>query len=96
MTNGATGNWAVRENRRAIGLQLWALRNLSLDALNGEELLHAWNGVERHARIAVEAGGSFFVDLLDRGAGGRRAAPTGSWPRPTRPPPTATRSRRPD
>ncbi len=27
MTNGATGSWAVRENRRAIGLQLWALRN---------------------------------------------------------------------
>jgi hypothetical protein len=68
MTNGATGSWAVRENRRAVGLQLWALRNLPLDALNGEELLHAWNGVERHARIAVEAGGSFFVDLLDPGA----------------------------
>lgn len=67
MTNGATGSWAVRENRRAIGLQLWALRNAQLDALNGEELLHAWNGIERHGRIAVEAGGSFFVDLLDRG-----------------------------
>ncbi|HUA04682.1 MAG TPA: glycosyltransferase [Solirubrobacteraceae bacterium] len=66
MTNGACGNWAVRENRRAIGLQLWAMRNLPLDALCGEELLHAWSGVERHARIAVEAGASFFVDLVDR------------------------------
>lgn len=66
MTNGATGNGAVRENRRAIGLQLWAMRHLPLDALGGEELLHVWSGVERHARIAVEAGASFFVDLVDR------------------------------
>ncbi len=66
MTNGASGNWAVRENRRAIGLQLWALRNLPLETLTAEELIHAWNGVERHARIAVETGASFFVDLMDR------------------------------
>ena len=74
MTNGATGGWAVQENRRAIGLQLWALRNLPLDTLTGEELVHAWNGVERHARIAIEAAGSLFVDLVDRDAdGGARA-----------------------
>ncbi len=66
MTNGASGGWAVRENRRAIGLQLWALRNLSLETLSGEEMIHAWSGVERHARIAVEAGASFFVNLMDR------------------------------
>jgi hypothetical protein len=66
MTNGATGSWAVGENRKAIGLQLWALRHLPLDTLTAEELLHAWSGVERHAQLAVEAGGSFFVDLLDR------------------------------
>jgi hypothetical protein len=50
-------------------LQLWALRNLPLDTLTPDELLHAWSGVERHARIGVEVGGSFFFDQMDRNPG---------------------------
>ncbi|HEV3390975.1 MAG TPA: glycosyltransferase [Solirubrobacteraceae bacterium] len=68
MSVGGTGA-ALAENRRAIAWQLWALRNLPLDALDGEDMLHAWNGIERHARIGVEVGGSFFFDLMDRAPG---------------------------
>jgi Glycosyl transferase family 2 len=59
----------VLENRRAIGLQLWALRHLPLETLSAEELLHAWSGVERHAQWAVHVGGSYFFDPLDRQPG---------------------------
>jgi len=59
----------VAENRRAIALQLWALRHLPLHTLSAQEMLHAWSGVERHARWAVEVGGSFFFDQVDRGPG---------------------------
>jgi glycosyltransferase involved in cell wall biosynthesis len=67
--SGGENAGMVRENRRAIAWQLWALRNLSLDTLNAGELIHAWNGVERHARIATEVGGSFFFHLIDRKPG---------------------------
>jgi hypothetical protein len=59
----------VGENRRAIALQLWALRHLPLHTLTPQDMLHAWSGIERHARWAVEVGGSFFFDQIDRQPG---------------------------
>ncbi len=59
----------VVENKRAIAHQLYGLRHLPLERLNAEEILHAWAGVERHAQFGVQAGGSFFFDLMEREPG---------------------------
>lgn len=66
LTMGTVGSAAVREHKKAVALQLWALRHLPLDYLTPEELVHAWRGVEMHASFAAQHAGSAFVDLTER------------------------------
>lgn len=65
LTGGATGAAGVREHRKEVGFQLWCLRRLELDALDAEEMAFVWSGVEEHARQAMQAGGSFFVEVAE-------------------------------
>jgi glycosyltransferase involved in cell wall biosynthesis len=76
LTSGTSGASAVREHRKEIAFQLWALRNLELGSLRADELAVVWAGVEEHARRAMAAAGSFFVELTAvlPGAGARVAA----------------------
>jgi glycosyltransferase involved in cell wall biosynthesis len=73
LTHGASGVAAVREHRKHLDLQLWALRNLDLGTLAAEELLAAWQAVERNAFGLIEVAGSPFVEPAEL-TGERRAA----------------------
>ncbi|HZU40274.1 MAG TPA: glycosyltransferase [Solirubrobacteraceae bacterium] len=61
LTGGATGAAGVREHRKEVSFQLWCLRHLELDRLAPEAIAFVWSGVEEHARMALQAGGSYFV-----------------------------------
>ncbi len=65
LTGDVTGPGAVRESRKYIAFQLWALRNLPLSLLEPEEMVYVWNGVEAQAQRAVQAAGTWFVELTD-------------------------------
>jgi glycosyltransferase involved in cell wall biosynthesis len=62
LTHGASGTAAIREHRKHVDLQLWALRSLDLGELKAEELLAAWQAVERNAYGLIEVAGSPFVE----------------------------------
>ena len=61
LTGGVTGAAGVREHRKEVAFQLWALRHLPLDTLTPDELLFVWHGVEEHARMVLSSAGSFFA-----------------------------------
>ena len=65
LTSGVSGAAGVREHRKEITFQLWALRNLDLASLAPQEVSLVWAGLEEHARRVVLAAGSFFVPLVD-------------------------------
>lgn len=61
LTGGVTGAAKVREHRKEIAFQLWALRHLALDTLTPSELAFVWSGVEEHARQVLQGAGTYFV-----------------------------------
>ena len=62
LTGGISGGpRAIREHRKEVAFQLWALRHLPLDSLSPDELAFVWSGVEEHARGVLAAAGSYFV-----------------------------------
>jgi GT2 family glycosyltransferase len=63
LTGGVSGAAAVREHRKYVAFQLWALRHLSLDTLTPAEMLYVWSGVEEQARMVMTSAGSFFAEL---------------------------------
>ena len=65
LTSGVSGAAGVREHRKEIRFQLWALRNLDLDSLGRQDVGLVWAGLEEHARRAMVAAESFFVELAD-------------------------------
>jgi hypothetical protein len=66
LTGGVSGGAAgVREHRKEVAFQLWALRHLPLDSLTPDELQFVWSGVEEHARAVLSSAGSFFVAPAD-------------------------------
>jgi glycosyltransferase involved in cell wall biosynthesis len=65
LTSGVGGEAGIREHRKEISFQLWALRNMDLDSLTMKEIKLVWLGVEEHASRALKAGLSFFVELVD-------------------------------
>jgi len=65
LTSGVSGAAGVREHRKEIDFQLWALRNVDLSALTPDEARLVWNGVEYHARALHAAAGSLFARLAD-------------------------------
>jgi glycosyltransferase involved in cell wall biosynthesis len=80
LTSGVTGAAGVREHRKEIAFQLWALRNLDLDSLEPAEIALAWRGVEEHARRTMQSAGSLFVELADVGDSDReRAVQLRAW-----------------
>jgi len=74
LTSGVSGQSAVREHRKEIAFQLWAIRHLDLTTLAPREVLQVWRGVEEHARRAVAAAGSLFLELAQIGEDDRAAA----------------------
>ena len=67
LTSGVSGASAVREHRKEIAFQLWVLRNLDLSPLRPAETKLVWDGVEEHARRALMAAGTMFVELTEIG-----------------------------
>jgi hypothetical protein len=66
LTGGITGGpRAIREHRKEVAFQLWALRHLPLDSLSPDDLAFVWGGVEEHARGVLAAAGSYFVAPAD-------------------------------
>jgi len=65
LTGDVTGAAAVREARKSVAFQLWALRNLPLSLLDPEEMVFVWNGIEAQAQRMVQAAGTFFVEPAD-------------------------------
>jgi hypothetical protein len=63
LTGGVSGTAGVREHRKEVAFALWCLRHLPLDAVAAHDISMVWGGVEEHARRAMQAGGSFFVQL---------------------------------
>jgi hypothetical protein len=62
LTGGISGGpRAIREHRKEVAFQLWALRHLPLDSLSPDELAFVWSGVEEHARAVLAAAGSDFA-----------------------------------
>jgi len=72
LTSGVSGAAGVREHRKEITFQLWALRNMDLDSLTPAEISLVWAGVEEHARRAMQAAGSLFVPLTEVSDADRR------------------------
>jgi hypothetical protein len=64
LTSGTSGAAGLREHRKEIAFQLWALRNLDLAALTPGDAELVWRGVEAHAGMAMSAAGSLFVELV--------------------------------
>jgi Glycosyl transferase family 2 len=64
LTSGVSGDAGIREHRKEITFQLWALRNLKIDSLAADEMSLVWAGVEEHARRAMAMAGSYFVELI--------------------------------
>lgn len=68
LTGGVVGGASgVREHRKEVAFQLYALRHLPLDSLAPDELTLVWNSVEEHARMVIGAAGSHFVQVADVG-----------------------------
>lgn len=66
LTGGISGGpRAVREHRKEVAFQLWALRQLPLDSLSPDDLAFVWSGVEEHARGVLAAAGSYFMAPAD-------------------------------
>jgi glycosyltransferase involved in cell wall biosynthesis len=65
LTSGVSGAAGVREHRKEIAFQLWALRNMDLDSLTDQEVALVWSGVEEHAGRALRSAGTFFATLVD-------------------------------
>jgi glycosyltransferase involved in cell wall biosynthesis len=65
LTGDVTGASAVRERRKGIAFQLWALRTLPLDGLNADEAASVWANTEDRAKRVVEAAGSSFVSVAE-------------------------------
>ena len=74
LTSGVSGAAGVREHRKEITFQLWALRNLDLDSLGPQDVALVWAGLEEHARRAMLAAESFFVTLAEVSAADRLRA----------------------
>jgi glycosyltransferase involved in cell wall biosynthesis len=74
LTSGVTGSSGVREHRKEVSFQLWALRNLDLSALTPAEAAMVWAGTEEHARRAFAAAGSYFVELAQIEPAGQEQA----------------------
>jgi glycosyltransferase involved in cell wall biosynthesis len=72
LTSGVSGAAGVREHRKEIAFQLWALRNLDVEKLSEDELSLVWSGVEEHARRVLISAGTFFVELADVSAEARQ------------------------
>jgi glycosyltransferase involved in cell wall biosynthesis len=64
MLLGATGSKLLALRRRQLRFQLWAFRSLELSSLTAAELADIWGGPEWFVGTAVQAAGSFFVDLV--------------------------------
>jgi Glycosyl transferase family 2 len=65
LTADVSGAGAVREARKGIAFQLWAMRNLPVaDHLTPDEMVYVWANTEDRARKLMEAAGSFFVELV--------------------------------
>jgi len=74
LTSSVSGASGVREHRKEISFQLWALRNLDLRSLEPREAQLVWSGVELHAQRAMAAAGSFFVELAQAVTDGPQTA----------------------
>jgi glycosyltransferase involved in cell wall biosynthesis len=74
LTSGVSGASGVREHRKEIAFQTWALRHLELGMLSAEEIKVVWAGVERHAGQALGSAGTHFVELLEVTAEDREQA----------------------
>jgi hypothetical protein len=68
LTGQVTGAAKVREHRKEIAFQLWALRHVELDTLTAPEMAFVWSGVEAHARQVIEAAGTYFASPVEVGA----------------------------
>jgi hypothetical protein len=74
LTSGTSGAAGVREHRKEIAFQLWALRNLDLTSLAPAEIELVWRGVEIHAARAMSAANTHFVALVEVTAADRGQA----------------------
>jgi hypothetical protein len=74
LTSGVSGAAAVREHRKEIAFQLWALRHMDLSSLTVPEVALVWQGIELHAGRALQAAETFFLTLADIAAGDRLRA----------------------
>ena len=74
LTGNVTGAAKVREHRKEIAFQLWALRHIALDSLTAPEMAFVWSGVEHHAHQVLSAANSYFVEVADISAEDRLQA----------------------
>jgi glycosyltransferase involved in cell wall biosynthesis len=65
LTSGVSGHAGIREHRKELGFQLWALRNMDLETLTIKDCSMVWRGVEEHASRALKAARTFFVPLVE-------------------------------
>ena len=65
LTSGVSGAGGVREHRKEIAFQLWALRHMDLSSLALDEISLVWSGIEQHASRAMQAAGTFFLRLAE-------------------------------
>lgn len=64
LTADPTGAAGVREARKGIAFQLWAMRHLELDQLTAQEADWVWSNTEQRARKLVEAANTMFVEIV--------------------------------
>jgi glycosyltransferase involved in cell wall biosynthesis len=64
LTADPTGAAGVREGRKGIAFQRWAMRNVSLTKVNAAEAAWIWANTEERARNIITQAGTTFVELL--------------------------------
>jgi Glycosyl transferase family 2 len=65
LTSGVSGAAGVREHRKEIAFQLWALRHMDISSLTAQEISLVWSGIEQHASRAMQAAETFFLQLAE-------------------------------
>jgi Glycosyl transferase family 2 len=74
LTADPTGAAGVREGRKGIAFQLWAMRNLSLTKISAAEAAWVWANTEERARNVITHAGTAFVEIVPAASADRARA----------------------
>jgi hypothetical protein len=74
LTADPTGAAGVREARKGILFQLWAMRNLPLDKVSAAQAAWIWANTEERARQVIGHAGTAFVEIVPASMADRERA----------------------